>query len=229
MNLGYFYLKFGYICSNFGYFCMYLLGYFILKTAIFALEQTFCLNNCLSLLATFHTNWLFFIIAGDIIPDVDSIEISEEAMDLGSDPTYSSTTSSSMHRRSSKIIRLEEEDDDLEDFDEISDSFSDLEPELVHLNRGLSSDTEADFLDSGPPPGKPEKYKHSEEGDFLDSGLPKPDKFARKKDALNRAQEVRHVDFINKSCRFHLKTMSISHNNNIDMFLRMLPFSQNWI
>lgn len=92
----------------------------------------------------------FFFRLGDIIPDVDNIHFNkvkdiedteeEEKMDLGSDPTHS-TTSSSRHRM---VIRQDDMDDDDEDFD----SFSDIEPELVQLNNRRLSDTEADFLDS---------------------------------------------------------------------------------
>ena len=89
------------------------------------------------------------LLTGDIIPDVDNIELkttdseeSEEKMDLRSDPTHSTTSSS--NRR--LVIRTEDSDLEENDFD----SFSDLEPELVQLNRKLGgfSDTEADFLDS---------------------------------------------------------------------------------
>ena len=95
-----------------------------------------------------------YIFPGDIIPDVDNIELkttdseeSEEKMDLRSDPTHSTTSSSTAnHRR--LVIRTEDSENEDDDFD----SFSDLEPELVQLqnrnNQQRFSDTEADFLDS---------------------------------------------------------------------------------
>ena len=71
-------------------------------------------------------------------------------MDLGSDPTHSSTTSSSARHRHMVIRHDADSNEDDEDFDD----FSDIEPELVQLNnrgshgRSGLSDTEADFLDS---------------------------------------------------------------------------------